>query len=129
MPHVAPVDLAASEDARADIEDTHRDLVMATNVAQGAGYAPEGYKAPERHVDFLTSYPPGDLHGGQLWGPMREETSARYQRLYTGAATPHATAADGHRNLSLTIAMDLSARRGTAVALPPDPGELMDELT
>jgi predicted dehydrogenase len=112
-----------------DIEDTHRDLVMATNVAQGAGYAPEGYTAPPRHVEFLTSYPPGDLHDGQLWGPMREETNAWYQRLYTGASTPHATAADGHRNLLMTMAMDLSAKRGVPVPLPPDPGELMDELT
>jgi predicted dehydrogenase len=111
-----------------DIEDTHRDLVMATNVAQGAGYAPEGYKAPERHVDFLTSYPPGDLYDGQLWGPMREETNSWYQRIYTGQSTPHATAADGHRNLLLTMAMDMSARRGAAVALPPDPEELMADL-
>lgn len=112
-----------------DIEDTHRDLVMATNVAQGAGYAPEGYTAPPRHVEFLTSYPPGDLHDGQLWGPMREETNAWYQRIYTGASTPHATAADGHRNLVLTMAMDLSAQRGVPVKLPVEPGELMDELT
>ena len=112
-----------------DIEDTHRDLVMATNVAQGAGYAPEGYTAPARHVEFLTSYPPGDLHDGQLWGPMREETNAWFQRIYTGASTPHATAADGHRNLLMTMAMDLSAKRGQPVPLPPDPGELMDELT
>ncbi len=112
-----------------DIEDTHRDLVMATNFAQGAGYAPEGYAAPDRHVEFLTSYPPGDIHDGQLWGPMREETNAWFQRVYTGASTPHATAADGHRNLLMTMAMDLSAKRGVPVPLPPDPGELMDELT
>lgn len=112
-----------------DIEDTHRDLVMATNFAQGAGYAPEGYTAPDRHVEFLTSYPPGDIHDGQLWGPMREETNAWFQRIYTGASTPHATAADGHRNLLMTMAMDLSAKRGAPVPLPPDPGELMDELT
>lgn len=112
-----------------DIEDTHRDLVMATNVKLGAGYAPEGYEAPERHVDFLTSYPPGDIHDGQLWGPMREETNAWYQRIYTGQSTPHATAADGHRNLLMTMAMDMSARRGQAVDLPPDPQELMADLT
>lgn len=112
-----------------DIEDTHRDLVMATNFAQGAGYAPEGYTAPDRHVEFLTSYPPGDLHDGQLWGPMREETNSWFQRIYTGASTPHATAADGHRNLLMTMAMDLSAKRGQPVPLPPDPSELMDELT
>ena len=112
-----------------DIEDTHRDLVMATNVAQGAGYAPEGYTAPARHVEFLTSYPPGDLHDGQLWGPMREETNSWFQRIYTDASTPHATAADGHRNLLMTMAMDLSAKLGVPVPLPADPGELMDELT
>ena len=112
-----------------DIEDTHRDLVMATNVAQGAGYAPMGYTAPARYVEFLTSYPPGDLHDGQLWGPMREETNSWYQRIHTGASTPHATAADGHRNLLMTMAMDLSAKRGAPVQLPPDPSELMDELT
>lgn len=108
-----------------DIEDTHRDLVMATNVAQGGGYVPDGYTAPARHVDFLTSYPPGDLHMSQLWGPMREETVSWYQRLCMNQPTPHATAQDGHRNLILTMAMDLSARRGRPVSLPVDPEELM----
>lgn len=109
-----------------DIEDTHRDLVLASEVAQGAGYSPDGFSpgAP-RHVDFLTSYPPGDLHMGQLWGPMREETNSWFQRLYNGQATPHATAADGHRNLLLTMAMDLSARQRRPVALPVEPAELM----
>jgi len=112
-----------------DIEDTHRDLVLASDVAQGAGYAPEGFEpgAP-RHVDFLTSYPPGDLHDGQLWGPMREETNAWYQRVYAGQSTPHATAAEAHRNLLMTMAMDVSAKRGAPVALPADPDELMSEL-
>jgi myo-inositol 2-dehydrogenase/D-chiro-inositol 1-dehydrogenase len=112
-----------------DIEDTHRDVVLATEIAQGAGYAPEGFEpgAP-RHVDFLTSYPPGDLHDGQLWGPMREETNTWFQRIHMRQRTPHATAADGHRNLMLTMAMDLSARRGRPVPLPADPEELMREL-
>lgn len=111
-----------------DIEDTHRDLVLASEIAQGAGYSPDGYSpgAP-RHVDFLTSYPPGDLHMGQLWGPMREETVSWYQRLCVGLPTPHATAQDGHRNLVLTMAMDLSARRGTEISLPAALDELMSE--
>ena len=109
-----------------DIEDTHRDLVLASNVRQGAGYATQGYTPPAaRHVDFLTSYPPGDIQAGQLWGPMREETNSWYQRLCTGQTTPHATARDGHRNLLMTMAMDLSARRGAEVAFPVDPDELM----
>ena len=108
-----------------DIEDTHRDLVLASEVAQGAGYSPEGFApgAP-RHVEFLTSYPPGDIWNGQLWGPMREETNAWFGRLYTGLKTPHATAAEGHRNLIMTMAMDLSAARGEVVTLPVDLDEL-----
>jgi predicted dehydrogenase len=112
-----------------DIEDTHRDLVLASNVAQGAGYATRDYTPPvARHVDFLTSYPPGDMQGGQLWGPMREETNSWYQHLCTGQSTPHATAADGHRNLMMTMAMDLSARRGEVVNFPLEPEELMANL-
>jgi predicted dehydrogenase len=111
-----------------DIEDTHRDVVLASNHEQGGGYVPDGYNPPPRHVDFLTSYPPGDLHNGQLWGPMREETNSWFQRIYTGQVTPHATAADGHRNLLMTMAMDVSAKRGVPVALPADPDELMREL-
>ena len=102
-----------------DIEDTHRDLVMATEIPQGGGYNPDGFEPDyQRHVEFLTSYPPGDMYDGQLWGPMREETNAWFGRIYTGLKTPHATAADGHRNLLLTMSMDLSAARGTPVELP-----------
>ncbi|MDF1777011.1 MAG: Gfo/Idh/MocA family oxidoreductase [Rhizobiaceae bacterium] len=112
-----------------DVEDTHRDLVLASDIAQGAGYSPDGFDpgAP-RHVDFLTSYPPGDMQGGQLWGPMREETNSWFQRIYAGQSTPHAKAADGHANLMLTMAMDLSARRNAPVALPVSAEELMAEL-
>jgi hypothetical protein len=108
-----------------DIDDTHRDLVLASELPQGAGYKPEGFE-PEfkRHVDFLTSYPPGDIHNGQLWGPMREETNSWFTRLCTGLNTPHASAADGHRNLILTMAMDLSAERGEKIDLPVDLDEL-----
>ena len=71
-------------------------------------------------MDFLTSYPPGDLYNDQLWGPMREETNAWFGRVYSRLETPHATAAEGHRNLILTMAMDLSADRGEIVELPID---------
>jgi len=102
-----------------DVEDTHRDLVLASEIPQGAGYQPEGFEAGfNRHVDFLTSYPPGDVWNEQLWGPMREETNAWFARVCSGMKTPHATAEDGHRNLVLTMAMDLSAARGEAVKLP-----------
>ena len=104
-----------------DIEDTHRDLVLATEEALPAGYTTEGYAPPmERHVDFLTSYPPGDVWRKQLWGPMRDETLSWFARIMLGLETPHASAADGHRNLLLTMAMDRSAALGREIALPID---------
>lgn len=108
-----------------DIEDTHRDVVLAAEDPQPAGYQPKGFETPaQRYVSFFGSYPPGDLHDGELWGPMREETMTWLNRLVTGRPTVHATAADGHRNLLLTMAMDLSAATGAPVRLPVDPSVL-----
>jgi myo-inositol 2-dehydrogenase/D-chiro-inositol 1-dehydrogenase len=112
-----------------DIEDTHRDVIIASEHGQPAGYSSRGFQAPvSRNVDFLGSYPPGDLSDGLLWGPMREETMSWFSRLTRGVRTPHATAAEGHSNLLLTMAMDLSARRGTPVSLPISPEELQAGL-
>ena len=55
---------------------------------------------------------------------MREETNAWFARLHSGLDTPHATAAEGHRNLVLTMAMDLSAARGEVIKLPLDLAKL-----
>ena len=112
-----------------DIEDTHRDVVLASELPQGPAYNPDGLTIDVvRNVDFLTSFPPGDMYGGELWGPMREETNSWFQRIYNGKSTPHATAAEGHRNLLLTMAMDLSAKRGMELELPINPAELMAGL-
>ncbi len=109
-----------------DIEDTHRDVVLATEVPQPAGYTSKGYEPDtSRYVDFIGSYPPGDVSDGLLWGPMREETMSWFNRLTMGIRTPHATAADGHRNLLLTMAMDLSSRTGRPVELPIEPEALL----
>jgi predicted dehydrogenase len=109
-----------------DIEDTHRDVVLATEIPQPAGYTSKGYEPDsQRYVDFLGSYPPGDVSDGLLWGPMREETMTWFNRLSKGIATPHATARDGHRNLILTMAMDHSARTGAPVSLPIEPESLL----
>jgi myo-inositol 2-dehydrogenase/D-chiro-inositol 1-dehydrogenase len=59
---------------------------------------------------------------------MREETMSWFSRLTMGVRTPHATAAEGHRNLLLTMAMDLSAKRGRPVSLPITPEELQAGL-
>lgn len=112
-----------------DIEDTHRDVVLVSEFDQGPAYRPDGLNLQTaRHVEFLTSFPPGDVYGGELWGPMREETNSWFSRICLGKKTPHATAEEGHRNLMLTMAMDLSAKRRKEIALPIDPEELMAGL-
>jgi predicted dehydrogenase len=112
-----------------DIEDTHRDVILASELPQGAGYTSKGYQPDaQRQVDFIGSYPPGDLSDGLLWGPMREETMSWFNRLTRGVKTPHASAADGHRNLLLTMAMDLSALLGEPVRLPIEAKDLKHGL-
>jgi len=96
------------------IDDTHRDMVLATTRSQGEGYAPD----ESRRVDFLGSYPPGDVALGELRGPMRDETESWLNRLAVGVTTQHASAAEAHNRLMLTKAFDLSARLKRAVPLP-----------
>jgi myo-inositol 2-dehydrogenase / D-chiro-inositol 1-dehydrogenase len=96
------------------IDDTHRDIVLATSRSQSEGYAP----AEERRVDFLGSYPPGDMALGELRGPMREETEQWLNRISLGLTTQHATAAEAHNRLMLTKAFDKSAKLKRAIALP-----------
>jgi len=52
------------------VDDTHRDIVLAVSAPQSEGYAPD----QSRLVDFMGSYPPGDMALGELRGPMRAET-------------------------------------------------------
>jgi len=101
------------------IDDTHRDIVLATSKGQGEGYAPDA----ARRVDFLGSYPPGDMALGELRGPMREETEQWLNRISMGLPTQHATAAEAHNRLMLTKAFDLSAKRRKAIPLPIDSEE------
>jgi len=111
-----------------DVEDTHRDLVLATEDPLPAGYTTQNFQPPmERHVDFLTSYPPGDIWNNQFWGPMKEETMSWFTRIMLGLDTPHASAADGHRNLLLTMAMDRSAALGKEIQLPLSLDEYFDD--
>ena len=101
------------------IDDTHRDIVLATGKSQSEGYAPD----ETRRVDFLGSYPPGDMALGELRGPMREETEAWCNRVSLGLPTQHATAAEAHNRLMLTKAFDLSARLKRPIRLPIQPEE------
>jgi hypothetical protein len=99
------------------IDDTHRDIVLAVSSPQLEGYAPD----KTRLVDFMGSYPPGDVAIGELRGPLREETDSWLNHVSLGLATHAATAAEAHRNLMLTKALDLSARLKRPVKLPLEP--------
>ena len=96
------------------IDDTHRDIVLATSKSQQEGYAPDA----NRRVDFMGSYPPGDIALGELRGPMRDETESWLNRLALNLNTQHATAEEAHNRLMLTKAFDLSARLKRAIPLP-----------
>jgi myo-inositol 2-dehydrogenase / D-chiro-inositol 1-dehydrogenase len=99
------------------IDDTHRDIVLAVSKPTSEGYAPD----QTRLVDFLGSYPPGDMALGELRGPMREETEQWLTRVALGLKTQHCTAAEAHNRLMLTKALDLSARLKRPVQLPITP--------
>jgi myo-inositol 2-dehydrogenase / D-chiro-inositol 1-dehydrogenase len=99
------------------IDDTHRDIVLAVSKPQLEGYNPD----TSRLVDFMGSYPPGDMALGELRGPMRDETESWLNRIALGVPTPHATAAEAHNRLMLTKALDLSAKLKRAVPLPLEP--------
>ena len=101
------------------IDDTHRDMVLAVSAPQEEGYAPD----KSRLVDFMGSYPPGDMALGELRGPMREETDSWLNRVAMGLPTQAATAAEAHNRLMLTKALDLSAKLKKPVKLPLDPAE------
>jgi len=102
------------------IDDTHRDIVLAVSKPQSEGYNPDA----SRLVDFMGSYPPGDIALGELRGPMAEETTSWLNRVALGLPSPAATVAEAHRNLMLTKALDLSAKRRQPIKLPLDPDEL-----
>jgi hypothetical protein len=94
-------------------------MVLAVSAPQEEGYAPD----KSRLVDFMGSYPPGDMALGELRGPMRDETESWLNRIAMGVPTQAATAAEAHNRLMLTKALDLSAKRKQAVKLPLEPGE------
>src|SRR6202166_709390 len=98
------------------IDDTHRDVVLAVTAPQNEGYAPD----ERRLVDFMGSYPPGDMVLGELRGPIADETVSWLNRLALGLPTQAATAAEAHNRLMLTKALALSARRKQPVQLDED---------
>jgi len=96
------------------IDDTHRDIILAVGKPQLEGYSPD----TSRLVDFMGSYPPGDMALGELRGPLHEETDSWLNRVSLGLPTQHATAREAHCRLMMTKALDLSAKRRQPVSFP-----------
>ncbi len=72
----------------------------------------------------MGSYPPGDMALGELRGPMADETVSWLTRVSMGLPTAAATVEEAHRNLMLTKALDLSAKRKAPVKLPLDADDI-----
>ena len=94
--------------------------MLAVSKAQSEGYNPDA----TRLVDFMGSYPPGDMALGELRGPMAEETVSWLNRGSLGLPTAAATVEEAHRNLMMTKALDLSAKRKAPVQLPLNSDDL-----
>ena len=115
-----------------EIDDMHKEVILATNHYQPAGYKREKVDAQivsksnrqHRNVDFLTSIPFGQRSQGEMWGPIREETFSWFHRLLTGAKTPHTTAKEGHENLAVCMAIDLAAKTGGVLEVPKNLNDL-----
>ena len=115
-----------------EIDDMHKDVILASNQHQPAGYKKKSIGKEDvltinhqsRNVDFLTSIPFGQRSQSEMWGPIREETFSWFHRLMTGAKTPHTTAKEGHENLAICLAIDLAAKTGSLIDIPADLNDL-----
>ena len=120
-------------DGMIEIDDMHKDVILASNYYQPPGYKHKststneqlGASVRSRNVDFLTSIPFGQRSQSEMWGPIREETFSWFHRLITGAKTPHTTAREGHENLAICLAIDLAAKTGRILELPENLNDLV----
>ena len=115
-----------------EIDDMHKDVILASNQHQPAGYKKKSIGKEDvltinhqsRNVDFLMSIPFGQRSQSEMWGPIREETFSWFHRLMTGAKTPHTSAKEGHENLAICLAIDLAAKTGSLIDIPADLNDL-----
>ena len=82
-------------------------MVSTPSVPQNEGYAPD----ERRLVDFMGSYPPGDMALGELRGPMRDETDSWLNRMALGLPTQAATAAEAHNRPRRSICRPSASSR------------------
>jgi predicted dehydrogenase len=106
------IDLQGTEGSL-NIDDAHRDLLLAPGKAIPCPYTPEY----EVNVAFLGSAMPGDFVLGEFFGPLKEESDA-FIRHILGIGGVGLAAGEHARNvLSLTMAADRSAREGKPIPI------------
>ena len=97
------------------IDDTHRDMVLAVSQAADA-------KATRRtrRGSSISSAPirPATWRSASCAARWRTRPSSWLNRVALGLPTPAATVEEAHKNLMLTKALDLSAKRKQPVQLP-----------
>ena len=96
-----------------NIDDSHRDVVMAPENPIPCPYTPEH----EVNVAFLGSAMPGDFALGEFFGPMKEETDAFIKQILQQGGVGLATADHARNVLALTMAADNSCKNGAPVKL------------
>ena len=106
------IDLQGTE-GTLNIDDAHRDVVLATGQPIPCPYTPEH----EVNVAFLGSAMPGDFMLGEFFGPMKEESDAFIRHVLGIGGVGLCTGADARQVLELTMASDRSVKEGKAVTL------------
>jgi len=97
------------------IDDTHRDIVLRDHPGSGRGLRARPLRGA---VDFLGSYPPGDIALGELARPDARGDRTMAEPGVARLTTQHATAPEAHHRLMLHESVRTSARLKRAVPLP-----------
>ncbi len=72
----------------------------------------------DANMVFVGSSTAGQWAVGDFWGPLATETRAWLDCLSTGRPCVLATAADAHRNLEISLAIERSEQSGETIRLP-----------
>lgn len=95
------------------LDQDNKDSILFTDVGVPHAYVP-GHTA---NMVFMQTNSSGDWAMGDFWGPIANETRSWLDHLATGRPCPHTTAREGRRTLAVTLAIEESARTGSAVRL------------
>ena len=102
------------QDGAIIIDDSHKDVIMASKVPTPSVYAP----GASSHVVYLETMMAGDWALGEFWGPMRDETRVFLEHVSTGKEVTLATAEEARTTLEITLAIEKSAAENRPLNFP-----------